>query len=104
MTRMSKLLGAAAIGALLAFGFGTEAEAAKDQLIVDLVNEPSSLDPHVQWNPDSYYVYRNMFDNLVTRDDAGKIIPQVATHGASCRHADRVHSCATTSSSMTARS
>ncbi len=79
MTRMSKLLGAAAIGALLAFGFGTEAEAAKDQLIVNLVNEPSSLDPHVQWNPDSYNVYRNIFDNLVTRDNAGKIVPQVAT-------------------------
>ena len=45
---------------------------------VDLVNEPSSLDPHMQWNPDSYYVYRNIFDNLVTRDDAGKIAPQVA--------------------------
>ncbi|WP_233284269.1 MULTISPECIES: ABC transporter substrate-binding protein [Agrobacterium] len=52
---------------------------AKDQLIVDLVNEPSSLDPHKQWNPDSYYVYRNIFDNLVTRDDAGKIVPQIAT-------------------------
>jgi peptide/nickel transport system substrate-binding protein len=76
---MCKLLGAAAIGALLAFGFGTKAEAAKEQFIVNLVNEPSSLDPHVQWNPDSYFVYRNIFDNLVTRDDAGKIVPQVAT-------------------------
>lgn len=46
---------------------------------MDLVNEPSSLDPQVQWNPDSYYVYRNIFDNLVTRDDKGAIIPQVAT-------------------------
>ncbi len=55
---------------------------AKDQLIVDLVNEPSSLDPHKQWNPDSYYVYRNIFDNLVTRDDAGKIVPQIATEWA----------------------
>ncbi|MCL6654881.1 peptide ABC transporter [Agrobacterium rubi] len=52
---------------------------AKDALTIDLVNEPSSLDPHVQWNPDSYYVYRNIFDNLVTRDDKGTIIPQVAT-------------------------
>ncbi|WP_068956254.1 ABC transporter substrate-binding protein [Pararhizobium polonicum] len=52
---------------------------AKDQLVVDLVNEPSSLDPHKQWNPDSYYVYRNIFDNLVTRDDAGAIAPQIAT-------------------------
>lgn len=52
---------------------------AKDQLVIDLVNEPSSLDPHKQWNPDSYYVYRNVFDNLVTRTDAGEIAPQIAT-------------------------
>jgi peptide/nickel transport system substrate-binding protein len=52
---------------------------AKERLTVDLVNEPSSLDPHVQWNPDSYYVYRNIFDNLITRDDKGEIVPQIAT-------------------------
>lgn len=52
---------------------------AKDKFTVDLVNEPSSLDPHVQWNPDSYYVYRNIFDNLVTRTNKGDIAPQVAT-------------------------
>ncbi|SFB10886.1 peptide/nickel transport system substrate-binding protein [Poseidonocella pacifica] len=52
---------------------------AKEQLTVDLVNEPSSLDPHQQWNPDSYYVYRNIFDNMVTRDNDGQIVPQIAT-------------------------
>ncbi|TNJ48057.1 ABC transporter substrate-binding protein [Phaeobacter sp. B1627] len=52
---------------------------AKDVLTVDLVNEPSSLDPHQQWNPDSYYIYRNIFDNMVTRNDAGDIEPQIAT-------------------------
>lgn len=52
---------------------------AKDTLVVDLVNEPASLDPHVQWNPDSYYVYRNIFDNLVTRNNDSKIVPDVAT-------------------------
>jgi peptide/nickel transport system substrate-binding protein len=51
----------------------------KLNFVVDLVNEPSSLDPQMQWNPDSYHVYRNIFDNLVTRDNAGKIIPQIAT-------------------------
>ncbi len=55
-----------------------EAFAAKDVLTVDLTGEPSSLDPQVQWNPDSYYVYRNIFDNLVTRDDKGEIVPEVA--------------------------
>lgn len=48
-------------------------------LTVDLTGEPSSLDPHMQWNPDSYYVYRNIFDNVVTRDNDGAIVPQIAT-------------------------
>src|ERR1043165_4480535 len=67
-----------AIAALAAMAFDSAA-LAKDALVVDLVQEPPSLDPHVQWNPDSYFVYRNIFDNLVTRDDEGKIAPQVAT-------------------------
>ncbi|WP_319519065.1 ABC transporter substrate-binding protein [uncultured Martelella sp.] len=65
----------AAIAAALSAGVAQ----AKDQLVVDLVNEPSTLDPHMQWNPDSYYVYRNIFDNIVTRDNDGEIVPQVAT-------------------------
>lgn len=56
-----------------------QAYASKDLFVIDLPGEPSSLDPHVQWNPDSYNVYRNVFDNLVTRDDEGKIVPQIAT-------------------------
>src|ERR1051325_1342399 len=67
-----------AIVALAAMAFDSAA-LAKDALVVDLVQEPSSLDPHVQWNPDSYFVYRNIFDNLVTRDDEGEIVPQIAT-------------------------
>lgn len=76
MARWSIKFGIAALAATLFVG---AAHAAKDVLVVDLVQEPSSLDPHLQWNPDSYFVYRNIFDNLVTRDDEGKIIPQVAT-------------------------
>ena len=53
--------------------------AAKDLLVVDFIAEPSSLDPHVQWNTDSFNVYRNIFDNLLTRDDKGEIAPQIAT-------------------------
>ncbi|WP_171230914.1 ABC transporter substrate-binding protein [Ruegeria sp. HKCCA6707] len=48
-------------------------------ITIDLAGEPSSLDPHLQWNPDSYYVYRNVFDNVVTRNNAGEIVPQLAT-------------------------
>ena len=69
-----------ALGALgLALEAAGPAMAGADRFVVDIGNEPSSLDPQVQWNPDSYYVYRNVFDNLVTRDDAGKIVPEVAT-------------------------
>lgn len=78
MSRVSKAAAAFLVATALGLAAGP-ALAAKDRLVVDLVNEPSSLDPQVQWNPDSYYVYRNIFDNLVTRDDKGAIIPQVAT-------------------------
>lgn len=81
MTIDSRSLRSLLVGAVLAcspLAFASPA-AAKDLLVVDLTNEPSSLDPHKQWNPDSYYVYRNIFDNLVTRDDQGKIVPEVAT-------------------------
>jgi len=79
MKRISTLARVAAMGVVLAFGaMGGQAQA-KDQITIDLVNEPATLDPHLQWNPDSYYVYRNIFDNVVTRDDSGKIVPQIAT-------------------------
>lgn len=78
MSSLSKAAAAFLVAASLGLAAGP-AQAAKERLVVDLVNEPSSLDPQVQWNPDSYYVYRNIFDNLVTRDDKGEIVPQVAT-------------------------
>ncbi|MGP9789125.1 ABC transporter substrate-binding protein [Roseinatronobacter sp. NSM] len=78
MKRIPRLMLAAALAATTALT-APAAWADAQLLTVDLVNEPSSLDPHVQWNPDSYYVYRNIFDNLLTRDDAGEIVPQVAT-------------------------
>jgi peptide/nickel transport system substrate-binding protein len=77
MLRRGRGLAVALLGLCLTVAPG--ALLAKEKLTVDLVNEPSSLDPHVQWNPDSYYVYRNIFDNLITRDDKGNIVPQVAT-------------------------
>ncbi|MSP48993.1 MAG: peptide ABC transporter [Alphaproteobacteria bacterium] len=75
MARWSIWLTAALVATLTS----GQAQAAKDLLVVDLASEPSSLDPQVQWNPDSYWVYRNIFDNMATRDDDGKIAPQVAT-------------------------
>jgi len=75
--RLALAAALAASTALVALPGAAFADA--ELLTVDLVNEPSSLDPHMQWNPDSYYVYRNIFDNLITRDDAGEIVPQIAT-------------------------
>ncbi len=65
------------LGAVAMIAFTLPAYAA--DITVDLAGEPSSLDPHLQWNPDSYYVYRNIFDNLLTRSNAGEIVPQIAT-------------------------
>ena len=50
----------------------------KETLTVDLPGDVATMDPHLQWDTESYTVYRNIFDNLVTRDVSGKIIPQVA--------------------------
>jgi peptide/nickel transport system substrate-binding protein len=55
------------------------AQTAKDLLTIDAPSDAATLDPHLQWDTDSYGVYRNIFDNLVTRDATGKIAPQIAT-------------------------
>lgn len=62
--------------ALMASVAGVEA---KDTLTIDLPNDAATLDPHLQWNTDSYTIYRNIFDNLLTRDTSGEIVPQIAT-------------------------
>jgi len=54
------------------------ARASAELFVVDTAGAPASLDPQVQWDPDSYFVYRNIFDNLVARAPSGKIVPQVA--------------------------
>jgi peptide/nickel transport system substrate-binding protein len=64
------------------------AQTAKEVLTIDAPNDAATLDPHVQWDTDSYGVYRNVFDNLVTRDATGKIMPQIA---AAWRFLDDTH-------------
>jgi peptide/nickel transport system substrate-binding protein len=81
--RVASLLAAA----LLVAG-ASAAWADKANFVVDLPTDPASLDPHLQWDPDSYAVYRNIFDNLVTRDQAGAIVPQIAT---AWRYEDDTH-------------
>jgi len=64
---------------LVAFAAAEALAQPKDALTVDLPGDVATMDPHLQWDTESYTVYRNIFDNLVTRDVAGKIVPQVAT-------------------------
>lgn len=63
---------------LLALSASTALAQSKDTLTIDLPNDAATLDPHLQWNTDSYTIYRNIFDNLLTRDVKGEIVPQIA--------------------------
>lgn len=54
------------------------AQPAKEVLTVDLGGDVATLDPQLQADTDSYTVYRNIFDNMLTRNPAGQIVPQVA--------------------------
>ncbi|MBV9539530.1 MAG: hypothetical protein JOY70_11400 [Acidisphaera sp.] len=72
-------LALAVFAALAASMAARSALADQATFLVDLASDPASLDPHVQWDPDSTGVYRNIFDNLVTRDASGKIVGQVAS-------------------------
>jgi len=58
--------------------YGAMAQTTRDLITIDLPNDAATLDPHLQWDNDSYHVYRNIFDNLVTRDPSGRIVPQIA--------------------------
>jgi peptide/nickel transport system substrate-binding protein len=49
-------------------------------LTVDIDAYPATLDPGLQYDTDSYTVYRNIFDQLVRRDPSdNKIVPWLAT-------------------------
>jgi peptide/nickel transport system substrate-binding protein len=78
MRRSGYLFLAACLVVVMSLGGVSAAQAAKKKLVIDLVSEPTTLDPQRQWNPSSYYVYRNIFDNMLTRTPEGKIVPQVA--------------------------
>lgn len=67
------------IPALLCCLGAAPAMAQKAELTIDLAADAATLDPQLQWDTDSYSIYRNIFDNLVTRDASGAIVPQVAT-------------------------
>ncbi|MDR1977159.1 MAG: ABC transporter substrate-binding protein [Synergistaceae bacterium] len=60
-------------------GSSTPALGTEHVLAIDLATESATLDPGLQYNTDSYTVYRNIFDNLLHRDPQTlEIIPWVA--------------------------
>lgn len=72
----AKIVSIAAVA--MALIIGQASAQTKDTLTIDLPGDAATLDPHLQWNTDSYIVYRNIFDNLLTRDASGEIAPQIA--------------------------
>ena len=63
---------------LLALTASTAMAQTKDTLTIDLFGDAATLDPHLQWDTNSYTIYRNIFDNLLTRDANGEIVGQIA--------------------------
>ena len=79
MKRIRSLLaGAAGLLAITAFAGTTRRRAPNASSSTSATSRRRSI-RRCSGIRDSYYVYRNIFDNLVTRDDAGKIVPEVAT-------------------------
>lgn len=53
---------------------------APSTFVIDQANSPATLDPQMQYDTDSYVVYRNIFDQLLRRDPKTlKIVPWIAT-------------------------
>lgn len=85
MTRVGRWLFTGAMASALAVGgLGAVAEAGgsapvPSQLVVDDSASPSNLDPGLQYNPESYIVYRNIFDQLLSRKPgSGAVAPDIA--------------------------
>ncbi len=69
---------AALLGGLVVSG-GSAVGAVPGQITIDQGNDAATLDPGLQYDPNSYDVYRNIFDTLLSRDPAtGQITGRVA--------------------------
>ncbi len=85
--RRAGLVGVAAVAALSLAACSTPSSggtggktSAGASLTADLASYPASLDPGLQYDTDSYSVYRNIYDQLLHRDSAsGRIVPWLAT-------------------------
>lgn len=88
--KVARSLGVGAMGLSVLVGCGastpgasqakTTSSAVPHTLVVDLAAAPSNLDPGLQYNQESYTVYRNIFDQLLTNNPKTFAIePDVAT-------------------------
>lgn len=56
------------------------AQRGPDTIVIDTANYPSTLDPGLQYDTDTYSVYRNIFDQLLRRDpESNEVVPWLAT-------------------------
>jgi peptide/nickel transport system substrate-binding protein len=61
-------------------GIAHASGSAPSTLTIDQANSPTTLDPGLQYDNDSYYVYRNIFDQLLHRNDTTLAVePWIAT-------------------------
>lgn len=59
---------------------GGSTSASSKQLVVDLATAPANLDPGLQYDTNTYFVFRNIFDQLLTDNPkTDQIEPEVAT-------------------------
>ena len=58
---------------------GASAAASADTLRAILASEPNNLDPHNNTRLTAWAVQEEIFDKLVTKDESGNILPDVAT-------------------------
>jgi len=72
------LAGAVVFGLMGATG-PVSGAATTPQITIDQGNDAATLDPGLQYDPNSYDVYRNIFDTFLARDPAtGKIVGRIA--------------------------
>ena len=76
----------------------------KEALTVDMPGDVATMDPHLQWDTESYTVYRNIFDNLVTRGLAARSSRRWRPAGATAMKRRSCSICAQTYGSRTAAS
>ena len=70
---------AVALGLLLAWAAFGAAAASKEKVVIGLSADPTTFDPHVTTGLPMTQTFPLVFDNILSRDHAGRVIPHLAT-------------------------